>query len=81
MSDTSYQPIPCIQHERLEFAVLRRTPLRLTYQAGGERITARVKVLDVYTRDGAEWLSFSDEAGKQAVIRLDQIVEFQEPPL
>jgi transcriptional antiterminator Rof (Rho-off) len=77
----SYRPIPCIQHERLEFAVLRRTPLLLTYVTGGERQTASVLALDVYTRDGAEWLSFSDEAGKQAVIRLDQIVEFQERPL
>jgi transcriptional antiterminator Rof (Rho-off) len=79
--EASYRPISCIQHERLEFAVLRRTPLLLTYQAGGEPITARVKVLDVFTRDGAEWLSFSDESGKRAVIRLDQIVEFQERPL
>lgn len=77
----SYRPIPCIQHERLEFAVLRRTPLLLTYVTGGERQTSSVLALDVYTRDGAEWLSFSDEAGKQAVIRLDQIVEFQERPL
>ena len=81
MRDTPYQPIPCTRHERLEYAALRRTPLLLTYDAGGERKTASVKVLDVYTRDGAEWLSFSDEAGKQAVIRLDQIVEFQERPL
>jgi Rho-binding antiterminator len=81
LTQESYRPIPCIQHESLEYAALRRTPLLLTYQAGGERITARVKVLDVYTRDGAEWLSFSDEADKQAVIRLDQIVEFQERPL
>jgi Rho-binding antiterminator len=79
--EASYRPISCIQHERLEFAVLRCTPLLLTYQAGGASITARVKVLDVYTCDGAEWLSFYDEAGKQAVIRLDQIVEFQERPL
>jgi Rho-binding antiterminator len=76
-----YRPIPCVQHERLEFAVLRRTPLLLTYEAGSERITTSVQVLDVYTRDGAEWLSFSDETGQEAVIRLDQIVEFQERPL
>jgi Rho-binding antiterminator len=81
LTQESYRPIPCIEHERLEYAALRRTPLLLTYQAGGERMTARVSVLDVYTRDGAEWLSFSDEAGKHAVIRLDQIVEFQERPL
>lgn len=81
MTQESYRPIPCIQHERLEFAALRRTPLLLTYEAGGERVSASVQVLDVYTRDGAEWLSASDEAGKEAVIRLDQIVEFQERPL
>ncbi len=49
--DTDYQPISCMQHERLEFAVLRRIPLKLKL-ANGEALDGQV--LDVYTKDGAE---------------------------
>lgn len=76
-----YQPIPCVQHERLEFAALRRTPLHLTYADGGERKDTLVRVLDVFTRDGAEWLRCVDAQNNEAVIRLDRIIEFQERPL
>lgn len=75
-----YQPIPCVEHERLEFAALRGTPLLLNYETDGKRVSAVVQVLDVFTRDGAEWLRFADEAGTQRVIRLDHIVSFQERP-
>lgn len=73
MSD--YQPIPCVAHERLEFAVLRRQPLLLRYrlEAGGER-QARVLPVDVHTRAGAEWLVVRDEAGVEDVVRLDRIL-------
>jgi len=73
MSD--YRPIACIAHERLEFAVLKRQPLRLRYvdEAAAER-TAMVLPLDVYTRDGAEWLSVRDEAGREFIVRLDRIL-------
>ncbi|MBT9612620.1 MAG: transcriptional antiterminator, Rof, partial [Burkholderiales bacterium] len=50
-----YQPISCVQHERLEFAVLRRIPLHLKLQDGRE-LTGLA--LDVFTQDGAEWLKF-----------------------
>jgi transcriptional antiterminator Rof (Rho-off) len=78
---TPYRPIPCILHERLEFAALRGIPLWLTHDQDGGRSSQRVRVLDVFTRDGAEWLRYADEAGNQTVIRLDRIVEFQERPL
>ncbi len=81
MSDIPYQPIPCSQHEQLEFAALRRIPLRLTYDTDSGAETRLVRVLDVFTRDGAEWLRFSDATGAEAVIRLDRIVRFQERPL
>lgn len=73
MSD--YQPIACIAHERLEFAVLKRQALRLHYRAAsGEERMATVLPLDVYTREGAEWLVVRDETGAEQVIRLDRIV-------
>lgn len=70
-----YQPIPCEQHERLEFAVLRRIPLHLKLQDGRELLGL---VLDVYTQDGAEWLKFRDASEVEETLRLDQITAFNE---
>lgn len=42
-----YQPISCMQHERLELAVLRRIPLKLQLKDG---YTLSGRALDVYTR-------------------------------
>jgi Rho-binding antiterminator len=73
MSD--YVPIACIAHERLEFAVLKRQRLHLRYKdKAGTVLTADVLPLDVYTRDGAEWLKARDQTGVESVIRLDRIL-------
>lgn len=77
---SAYRPIACIAHERLEFAVLKRQALRLRYrdeQAGEHE--ARVMPLDVYTRDGAEWLRARLETGGEIVVRLDHIIETRSP--
>ena len=73
-----YTPIPCVQHERLEFAVLRRQKLRLRL-GHGEDATEELIVLptDVVTRDGAEWLSFQTDSGQNRVVRLDRILGFE----
>jgi len=71
----TYQPIACAQHERLEFAVLRRIPLQLQLKDG--RALAGL-ALDVYTHSGAEWLKFRVTAGEEELIRLDQIDGFSE---
>jgi Rho-binding antiterminator len=70
-----YQPIPCAQHERLEFSVLRKIPLRLEYENGGHKHET-VLPLDVNTRNGAEWLKFRREDGSETEIRLDAISGF-----
>ena len=70
-----YRPISCVAHERLEFAVLRRQKLRLHLRdADGSEQALLVLATDVATRDGAEWLSYRDEAGNAGVVRLDYIV-------
>lgn len=69
-----YQPIPCAFHESLEFAVLRRQRLRLRYKTEAGEVEAVVLPTDVETRDGAEWLSFSEADGAAQVIRLDAIL-------
>jgi Rho-binding antiterminator len=77
-----YQPIACEQHERLEFAVLRRIPLWLRYQdASGADVAAKIMPLDVATRDAAEWLNVRFEDGHCEVLRLDWLLEIAEQPL
>ena len=76
----AYQPIPCAQHEQLEFSVLRRLMLELEYRKGGVMRREKVCPLDVYTRDSAEWLKFKDEEGIEQAIRLDTIKHFQVLP-
>lgn len=74
-----YVPISCVQHERLEYSVLRKIPLELRYLGtDGEQRHERVVPVDVATRDGAEWLTFRNESGDVIEIRLDAIVSFQE---
>ncbi|MEQ1661357.1 MAG: transcriptional antiterminator, Rof [Thiobacillus sp.] len=69
MSDIPYQPIPCAQHERLEFAALTKQWLDVKVDG----IAQRLLPLDVYTRDGAEWLQARNEAGEVVTLRLDSL--------
>jgi Rho-binding antiterminator len=76
MSD--YISIACIEHERLEFAVLRRQKLVLEFaDADGAVQVLTVLPTDVATRDQAEWLSYRDAAGVAGVVRLDRIQSFK----
>lgn len=69
MSDQPYQPIACADHERLEFAALTKQWLDVRVDGAAQRLLP----LDVYTRDGAEWLQARNEAGETMTIRLDQL--------
>lgn len=69
----AYRPVPCAFHERLEFAVLRRQRLQLVFVDEHGEHSHGVLPLDVYTRDGAEWLSFSEGGEAPRQIRLDHI--------
>ncbi len=72
-----YQPISCIDHERLEFAVLKRQKLRLSFRdEAGEVRTLTVLPTDVTTRDKAEWLSYrpEGEVAGEKFLRLDRIL-------
>lgn len=70
MSETPYAPIPCAQHERLEFAAL--TGQWLEVKVDGQR--QRLRPLDVYTREGAEWLRAETDGGEALTLRLDRLV-------
>ena len=69
MSD--YQPIACVDHERLEFGALTRQWLDVNVTAGDQPGFQRLLPLDVYTRDGAEWLVAETEFGVRLTLRLD----------
>ena len=79
MSD--YVPIACIDHEKLEFAVLRRQQLAIRFLDPQEKVV-RLRLLptDVVTRQGAEWLHYRDESGAVGVLRLDRILSAVSDP-
>ena len=68
MSD--YRPIACSDHERLEFAALTKRWLQVAVIGS---MAQRLLPLDVYTRDGAEWLQAQTEAGDVVTLRLDML--------
>ena len=70
-----YVSIPCIEHERLEFAVLRRQKLKLEVrdETGATRVLV-VLPTDVATRDQAEWLTYREDSGAVGIVRLDRIL-------
>ena len=69
MTDTPYQPIACADHERLEFAALTKQWLDVRVDGEAQRLFP----LDVFTRDGAEWLQARNEAGATVTVRLDRL--------
>jgi len=66
---SDYRPIACSDHERLEFAALKKQWLDV--RVGGE--AQRLLPLDVYTRDGAEWLLAQTDSAEQLTLRLDSL--------
>lgn len=79
--DSTYQPVACALHERLEFAVLRRIPLVLRYfTVDGGVCEASVLAIDVQTREGAEWLKIQREDGSMSELRLDRLLQVAERP-
>lgn len=69
MSD--YRAIACSDHDRLELAALKRQWLDLKVTTGDRAGRQRLMPLDVYTRDGVEWLLAETESGEQLTLRLD----------
>lgn len=69
MSD--YRAIACADHERLEFAALKRQWLDVNVTTGDRAGAQRLLPLDVYTREGAEWLLAETPSGEQLTLRLD----------
>ena len=76
MKQEAYRPIACGLHELYQLAAMRAAHLDLGWTGvSGERNRARLKVLDVYTRERAEYLSGEASNGERFEIRLDRIAE------
>lgn len=68
-----YVPIACADHERLEYAALKREWLFVCLDDGDRVERHRVLPLDVFTRDAAEWLVAQTTSGSTWTVRLDAV--------
>lgn len=74
---SGYEPIACGLHDELQLLVLKGRPVAVVYrEAGGELREVTARLLDVSTRDGAEWLALDTAAA----VRLDHLVEVDGRP-
>ena len=73
--DDSYQPIPCALQDRYERAIVTGHPLSLDWPsgAGDRRLHDRVRVMDLETAHGAEYVRFADSQGTIHRVRLDRV--------
>lgn len=67
----TYRPIPCVSHERLEFAALKKQWLEMEILQGEHAGRHRLLPIDIYAREGSEWLEAQAEGGKKLTVRLD----------
>ena len=74
-----YVPIACDAHSVLELLALRRRPVEIAYRAvDGDRASVQARVVDLRTRDGAEYLEIETSSGSAESIRLDRIVAIRD---
>ncbi|MEJ2423188.1 MAG: transcriptional antiterminator, Rof [Candidatus Thiodiazotropha sp.] len=74
MIDRPYTPIACGLHENYQYAVMKKAELDLRWRDVKDRIReARVLPVDVFTRDGGEYLQVEAGDGRVYTIRLDCI--------
>jgi Rho-binding antiterminator len=74
MIDRPYTPIACGLHENYQYAVMKKAELDLRWRDVKDRIReARVLPVDVFTRDGGEYLQVEAGDGSVYTIRLDCI--------
>jgi transcriptional antiterminator Rof (Rho-off) len=72
---TDYRPISCDRHSEYELMAMRNLPVRLDAGPPGAKVRGLVcRVVDVYTRDGAEFLQVQMDDGGRRDFRLDWLV-------
>jgi len=72
---TDYQPIACGLYSQYELAIMRRTPLTLSWR-GNDGLSHLETLLpeDLQTCNGEEFLVARSGSGKQFRVRLDRIL-------
>lgn len=77
MTNPPYHPIDCGLHDRLLAAATRGRTVQVRFRGdAGELLDLRSRILDVFSREGAEYLRTS-EGGE---IRLDRLLEVDGVP-
>lgn len=77
MSHPDYTPIACDLHDRLQLLVMRGRLVSLVVRDDdGVARTVATHLVDVLTRDGAEWVVTGDGTS----LRLDRLIEVDGHP-
>ena len=72
-----YKPVSCQVHSQLELHIMHRQTLRLQWrEPTGVSYNLTITPVDIYTRDGQEFLRIVDEQGREKILRLDWIDDF-----
>ncbi|MDA8118543.1 MAG: transcriptional antiterminator, Rof [Gammaproteobacteria bacterium] len=77
--DDAYRPIPCAVQDRYERAIITGQPLSLDWPSGDLRLNDRVRILDLETAQGAEYVRFADRHGRIHRVRLDHVRLHDDP--
>ncbi len=76
-----YQPVSCALHSELEAAAQlgETVAIHAAAETGPPRVW-RGRVLDVYARTGAEYLTLATAGGERLTLRLDQVLALTRAP-
>ena len=76
MSD--YKPVSCGMHSEYELLAMHRTRVRLSCLSGAESVLAvEGQVMDVVTREKAEYLVLEIDGAEIVSVRLDKIRQLE----
>ena len=78
-ADDDYRPIACAIQDRFERAVITGSALSVAWREDDRQSQGWVRILDLETSQGAEYLHFRDSRGGQHRIRLDRVRIVDEP--
>jgi len=69
--ENEYHPIDCNYYDELVLLAMRKKICEIVYRdAIGEQITEKATIVDVYTKEKAEYIKLSNDK----VIRLDNLI-------
>jgi len=72
-----YQPVSCDMHSELEVLIMHNSKVKIKWQDGIVH-EAVLRVLDLQTKHGAEYLHARNDDNELTIIRLDTIHDYNE---